>query len=161
MTGKQALLEKLRGEAPGPKTVDEHFEQQKAEWIVDVGALMDQLAGWLSDGEHEGLVRVERRAIELAEEDLGPYEAPALTIHLRTTHPRTVKVEPKGMRVVGAIVAADRRIIGARGRVDITCGPARAMLLRYAGSWKLVTPAGSPVELTEDSFSDVLGELIE
>ena len=38
MTGKQALFEKLRGEAPGPTTVSEHFEQQKAEWLVDVGA---------------------------------------------------------------------------------------------------------------------------
>jgi hypothetical protein len=62
MTGKQALLEKLRGEAPGPTTVSEHVEQQKAEWIGDVAALMDQLAGWLSHGVHEGLVKVERRA---------------------------------------------------------------------------------------------------
>jgi hypothetical protein len=64
MTGKQALLEKLRGQAPSPTTVSEHVEQQKSEWIGDVAALLDQLTGWLSDGEHEGLVKVERRAIE-------------------------------------------------------------------------------------------------
>ncbi|WP_437288699.1 hypothetical protein [Sorangium sp. So ce406] len=162
MAGMHALLEKLRKEAPGVKTVEEHLEEKKAEWLADLNELMDRIAGWLADGQAEGLLHVERRTVDLAEEDLGPYEAPALWLHVRTTRPRTVKVEPKGMRIVGVIAAADRRIVGARGRVDVTCGAARAILLRMgAGDWKLVAQGGEAVDLTEDAFSDALGELIE
>lgn len=170
MVGKNALLEKLRKDAPSVRTVEELLEQQKEEWVADLGELMAKLTDWLADGIKEGLVKVEQRSVELAEEDLGAYEAPALTIHLRTAHPRSVKIEPKGMRIVGVIATGESRIVGARGRVDLTCGAARAILLRWKGAphkdaagtvWKLISRKGDQVELTEDAFSDALGELIE
>ncbi|HSN97002.1 MAG TPA: hypothetical protein VLS89_01850 [Candidatus Nanopelagicales bacterium] len=165
MTGKEALLERLRREAPGDKqTVQEYWERQTQEWIDDLQSLMETLAGWLDQAEQEGLLSVERQHVELAEEDLGPYDVPALAIHLRTTHPRIIRVHPRGLRIVGVIVAGDHRIVGARGRVDITCGAGRTMLLRFKDkdhetSWSVIQPDGTGVPLTEDGFSDVLNEL--
>ncbi len=162
MTGQQALLEKLRGDAVDAETIDEALRRQQGDWLRDLETLMDTIDGWLSEGKAEGLWRVERRTVELAEEDLGAYAAPAVSIHARTAHPRTVKVEPRGMRVAGVVIASDRRIVGARGRVDVTCGAGRAILLRMApGMWKLVPPSGVQTELTNDSFSATVAELLE
>ena len=123
---------------------------------------MTRITGWLAEGAYGDLLRVEPAEVELAEEDLGVYRAPALRIRARTTHPRTAKVEPKGMRVVGVIAAGDRRIVGARGRVDVTCGAGRAILLRMGkDDWRLLEPRRSPVELTEDAFAGALTELFE
>jgi len=168
MAGKQALLEKLRQDAPGVKTVEEHLQDRKREWLADLDELMGTLAGWLADGEHQGLLRIERRDVEVAEEDLGPYSAPALSIRTLTAHPRTIQVQPRGLRVAGVIAAAGGRIVGAHGRVDITCGAGRMILLRMREpvsapitAWKLVLSDGKMAPLTEDAFSEALTELLE
>ena len=42
------------------------------------------------------------------------------------------------------------------------CGAGRAILLRMApGMWKLVPPSGVQTELTNDSFSATVAELLE
>ena len=166
MNTMDAFLDKLRKETPGAQTVEERFEQQKREWIADLGKLMEQLGSWLSKGEAEGLIRIDRRKIELAEEDLGLYEVPALTIHLRTTHPRSIKVEPRGMRIVGVVVegaktAARERLTGAEGRVDLVCGAERVTLLRSRQrDWKIVDRTGCTSDFTEAAFIETLDDLI-
>jgi hypothetical protein len=72
------------------------------------------------------------------------------------------------MRVVGVVPAPGLRIVGAVGRVDLSCGPARAMLLRRKrGQWQFVavdrefSSGDAVLDLTEDSLAAVLAELIE
>lgn len=70
------------------------------------------------------------------------------------------------MQVVGGVFAdadgKERRLVGARGRVDITCGASREILLRIIGddetTWRWLQ---RDAELTEDNFFTVLGEMIE
>jgi hypothetical protein len=87
-----------------------------------------------------------------------------LTIHLGE---RKVEMKPRGMRVVGAIPSgAGKRIVGARGRVDLMSGPARATILRKSDrTWQLAAVDGWPsnkeaVPLTQETLTDALSELI-
>jgi hypothetical protein len=158
--GIDNLLKKLEEQ---PKTVGEQWGQKRAEWIEDVAALMANIRQWLAPAIAKKLVTVEARKVELDEPDTGPYEVDALTIYLGD---REVAVEPKGMRVVGIIPAGGKRIVGARGRVDLVSGPSRATLLRRSDrSWQLATvdgwgPGREAVPVDADRLADALAELI-
>ena len=158
--GIERLVEKLQSQ---PKTVDEHWAEKKQEWIDDVAALATNIAGWLAPAVEQRLARVERRKLEIDEADTGPYAIDALTIHLGD---REVRVEPRGMRIVGVIPTGAARIVGARGRVDLVSGPARATILRRADrTWQLATVDGWPTDksalpLTAETLADALAELI-
>lgn len=158
--GIESLVEKLQSQ---PKTVDEHWAGKKQEWIDDVAALATNIVEWLSPAVEKHVARVERRKLAIDEPDTGPYEVDALTIYLGD---REVRVEPRGMRVVGVIATGKDRIVGARGRVDLVSGPARATILRRADrTWQLATVDGWPsdksaVPLTADTLADALAELI-
>jgi len=68
------------------------------------------------------------------------------------------------MRVAGVIAAADRRIVGAHGRVDLACGAAWTILVRMREpdtSWRLILSDGKMAPLTEDAFSEALSELLD
>ncbi len=126
----------------------------RAEWIADLGALMDTLHGWLREAEREGLLKIERGETDIDEARYGAYEAPAMTI----TAPdgRELLVQPMGLNV-----------LGFQGRVDLECGPRRARLMRGADrAWKL-GPATQRshsmfelVPLDEQAFADVLDDLL-
>jgi hypothetical protein len=156
----ERLLHKLQEQ---PKTVDAHWAEKREEWIADVATLMKSIGEWLAPVVDAKLAMVERRTIELDEADTGPYSVDALTIHLGE---REVRVDPRGMRVVGVIAAGGKRIVGARGRVDVISGPARATILRTADrTWQLATVDGWPsdrgaVALDADTLTDALYELI-
>jgi len=144
-------------------TVAQRFAEQKKGWIEDVAKLIDNMEDWLKPLVDERTVRLERRAVELDEPDTGPYSVDALTIHLGD---REVRVEPRGMRIVGVIPTGKDRIIGARGLISVVCGPSRATILRRSpGVWQLATADGWPadknaVDLTQDTLTDLLAELI-
>jgi hypothetical protein len=146
-----------------PKTVEEHFKEKLDEWIADVSKLLDDVTAWLGPAVEKKLVRIERIEIEIDEQDTGAYHVGALTIYLGE---RKVEMKPRGMRVVGAIPSGGRRIIGARGRVDLMSGPARATILRKSDrSWQLAAVDGWPsdkeaVPLTQETLTDALSELI-
>jgi hypothetical protein len=158
--GIDRLVEKLRQR---PKTVAEHWAEKREEWVADVAKLMRSITEWLAPAVKQDLVRVEPRKVQLEETQTGPYEVDALTIFLGD---REVRVEPRGMRVVGVVVAGDKRVVRARGRVDLVSGPARATILRRAdGAWQLASVDGWPadkggVALDADTMSDALAELI-
>src|SRR5580698_4095256 len=97
--GIEKLLQTLQDR---PKTVDAHWAEKKQEWVEDIAALMKSIEEWLAPAVDQKLARVERRTLELDEDDTGPYVVDALTIHLSD---REVRVEPRGMRVVGVIAA--------------------------------------------------------
>lgn len=164
MSNLDALFDRLRTQ---PKTPEDHWKVKSQEWIEDLEKLWATISEWLKKGVDEGLIRLERRTVELDEEDLGTYEAPALDLHFNADGHRVIKIEPTAMRVVGVIPTPGVRILGAAGRVDLRCGPARAMLLRRApGKWQFVgvdrgfSSGDYVVDLTPDSLGEVIGELL-
>ncbi len=147
-----------------PKTVEEHFAEKRDEWVADVARLMSDITAWLAPAIDKKLVRVERGEVHIDEQDTGPYRVAELTIHLGE---RKVEVKPRGMRIVGVVPAGGgKRIVGARGRVDLVSGPARATILRKADrTWQLAAVDGWPtdkeaVPLTQETLTDALSELI-
>ncbi len=158
--GMQNLLRKLQDQ---PKSVEEHFAETKQEWIADVAKLITTMEEWLAPLVEKKLARLEHRTVELDDPDTGPYSVDALTISLGD---REVRVEPRGMRIVGAVRTEKGRIIGVRGRVDLVSGPSRATILRLSsGAWQLAALDGWPadksaMDLTEETFADALAELI-
>lgn len=163
MTGKQALLEQLQQDAgdgtPGA------LEQDKQTWLGDLRALIARLEGWLQGAEFRDKLHLEHQDWEIAEEDLGAYLVPTLTVVFRTKHPRKVQILPRGMYVVGGIFSdsdgKEHRLVGASGRVDVVCGPARETLLRFIAddgtTWRWLR---RNEELDEDGFFEVLRQLI-
>jgi hypothetical protein len=146
-----------------PKTVEEHFAEKRDEWVADVAKLMRDVAEWLRPAIEKGLVKIDPYRVKFDEPDSGAYDIDALTIHLGE---REVHMTPRGMRVVGVVPSGGKRIVGARGRVDLVSGPARATILRKSDrTWQLATVDGwssekEAVPLTQETMTDALGELI-
>ncbi len=166
MSSMQQLVDRLAEQGYVAKSDD--LEQQQQEWLRDLDNLMDTLEGWLKPGVEKGVFRVSREQETLAEEDWGEYETPALRIR---TFASTIRVRPRGLRILGAITDSNERVVGARGRVDITLGPARVMLLRFVesdgassatpASWKLVgDDRNETKELTEEALAEALESLL-
>lgn len=145
------LIKKLQER---PKSVDEHREEQLAEWKRALGTLVDQIEAWLRPAVEKGVLSVSRSETEIEEEDFGSYAAPVLRV---MDGRATARFEPIAGRIVGVVGAGDRRLIGLKGRVDLVCGPIRIPIVRTnSGTWKAVPLSGESRELT----ADVVAELI-
>jgi hypothetical protein len=149
------LIDKLKGR---PKTVEEHWEQQKREWLRALDTFFEQVEAWLGPAVGEGVLRTRRSETEIIEQDLGEYQAPTLEIRDGRL---TVRLEPIGARVAGFISSDGRLPVGLRGRVDLVCGPTRLPLMRTStGAWAALPLRGEPREMTEESFAQLLGEVL-
>lgn len=76
---------------------------EKVTWRQDLSALMSRLEAWVTDSQLEDKLHVEKRDLEILEDELGPYVVISLTIVVRTRHPRKVLITPRAMQVVGGI----------------------------------------------------------
>jgi hypothetical protein len=156
----QKLVQQLEKQ---PKTVEQHFAEKRAEWVADVAKLMSDVTEWLGPAVEKHLVKIDHYKVKLNEPDTDEYEIDGMTIHLGE---RKVQMTPRGMRVVGVIPSGRKRIVGARGQVDLVSGPARATILRKAdGKWQLAAVDGwsaekEAVPLTQETMTEALGELI-
>ena len=149
------LIKKLQAR---PKTVDEHRATQLREWSEALAQLMGQIETWLKPAVDKGVLKVARSETEILEEDFGNYQAPVLRV---TDGNAIARFEPVAGRVVGVVGAADRRLIGLKGRVDLVCGPIRIPIVRTAsGVWKAVPLTGEPRELTADVISELIAEAL-
>jgi hypothetical protein len=149
------LIDKLKTQ---PQTADEEWEARKREWLHAIQALFSQIEGWLGPAVAEGVLWVRQSQTEISEQDLGNYMVPVLEIR---DSRRTVRVEPVGLRVTGVISSRGRSHLGLRGRVNLTWGPTRIPLVRTAtGAWKALPPGGEPCDVTEESFAQLLEELL-
>jgi hypothetical protein len=149
------LIEKLK-ERPG--SVEEHRDEQKKEWKKSLEVLFTEIEGWLAPAVSAGVLTTARSDTTIFEQDLGEYSAPVLQI---SDGRLTVRLEPVGGRVAGVVAAGGRRHIGLRGRVDLICGPIRIPLVRgSSGAWKALPLRGEPRDLTEESFAEILGEVL-
>lgn len=152
--GVRELIEKFKNE---PTTSVQQVEEQKNEWITALGRLFQEIEGWLEPAVRGGYLATRRTQTQIIEQDFGTYDAPMLEI-LRGG--LTVRLEPIGVRVVG-VVAAGKRLVGLRGRVDLICGPIRIPIVRSPpNTWKALPLRGEPRELDEETFSQILEEVL-
>jgi len=123
-----------------PDTID--WMQKRDHWIVQVSALIDDIATWC---EKRGW-SVSRSNKSVSEEYIGKYEVPCLTIHAPSVR---LHIDPMGLN-----------IIGAEGRVDILAYPSlnRLLLVRKDDCWTLFTESRVPwpQEWGEDTFPDIV-----
>lgn len=151
------LIDKLK-ERPNLKTVQEHRDEQRAEWLSALNSLFTSIEEWLRPAVEAGVLTTSRSSTEIVEQDLGSYTAPMLQI---TDGSITARLEPVSGRVAGIVASGNVRLVGMRGRVDLVCGPMRVPLGRTSsGVWKALPLRGEPRELTEESFAELLGEVL-
>jgi hypothetical protein len=92
------------------------------------------------------------------EPDLGSYIVPVLNI---SDGRLTVRLEPVGARVVAVVDYGDGRNLGLRGQVNLLCGPIKVPFVRdRSGTWQALPLRGKPRDLTEESFAEILLEVL-
>ena len=149
---KTSLFDDLRARKAKEAESKVDWPARKREWLEDLRALVANVRVWLKPGVEEGLVEIVEAPVHLSEDFLGPYIAPSLRIEMVG---KVVQLEPVGTLIIGAF-----------GRVDMSCGPAQAKLLRsQSREWKFrVGHAGTPadfLDVTEATFTEALRELIQ
>jgi len=140
------LVEFLKEKKRSASQVEERREQLLKEWQEAVSGLLSQIEDWLAPALSEGL-NLKRYTVEIDEEGLGKYAAPAL------------EIEFEGIKV--RIVPVGRLVIGACGRVDITSPLGVYHLVRLGSdktSWYLVRDS---VDERKRLTKRVLEELLE
>jgi hypothetical protein len=144
------FLERLRELKRRDDAIKGDSSTARTRWLESVDVLMRSIRAWLLPAVHEGLARIDMATVHVGEDEVGAYDAPALKMALPGA--RIVWVRPVGTLRVGA-----------RGIVDVVCGPNRALLvLNRAGLWK-IRSAGAPsplLLLDGHTFAKALGELI-
>jgi len=149
------LIEKLK-ERPATAT-SEQLAVQKQEWLNAIKRLFEDIERWIEPAVSEGVLRTSRVETELIEQDLGSYMAPSLHI---TDGRLTVRIEPVGAAVV-SVFAGGKRHVGLRGSVNLVCGPTKIPLARtQSGTWKAFPMRGEARDVTEESFAEILGEVL-
>lgn len=123
--------------------------QSRREWLDALKRLLDQIRGDLRAADPDDLLEIVPYEVERVEGRLGIYDAPALKIRLGTD---SVDVLPVGRYAIGPI--APRSVQGvpggwSGGRVDITNGEKRYMLLQSIEAGKdrwYALEVGGPIE---------------
>ena len=134
------------------KKKQEEYQQEQADWNLVKLKRMDQLErfmecikSWLEQPEKEGLVEVNEKKVEIIEEKIGKYEAPALELLIGG---ESVEITPVG-----------RFIIGASGRVDIISFTDRYITLHHSEKGWIYRKEGKQSdfqEFTEGNFVEIL-----
>jgi hypothetical protein len=158
----RALKEARHG---GTESVADARNRQKLDWLSDLEALRTSVRQWLAPVVDANLATISDKATPLAEPDLGEYVAVGLEISLAVAgEARTVLLRPRGARIAGVVAAGGARAIGAQGRVDIECGVAREILLRFKdgdGTRWISFSGGKKRTLDEDVFFELLAQVTE
>src|SRR5262249_14670420 len=98
------------------------------EWIASVERLLAQIKEWLGQVDTQRILMIEEAPIRIAEQGLGTYEIPALTIGLGT---REVRIKPVARHGLAPLRVTGRfEVPRAHGRVDMTNGLDRFMIFR-------------------------------
>jgi hypothetical protein len=143
------LLQRLRDMKRRDEADDVESSNARGRWLEAVLALLGVVRTWLAPAVAEGLARIDAATVHV-DDDLGPYDAPALQVHFPGG--RLVWVRPVGTLRVGG-----------QGLVDLVCGSNRALLvLNRAGAWKIrgAGPKANLVLLDAHSFSKALSEVL-
>ncbi len=151
----RSLIDKMKEQ---PRTVEEGRAEQKQEGLRALDQLFTVIERWVKPAVDEGVLGTSRSSVGVFEHDLGTYQAPTLEIRAGGL---TLRFDPIGLRVAGMVASGGHRLIGLRGRVDLVCGPIKIPLVRgTGGAWKALPLRGEPRDLTEESFAEILGEVL-
>jgi|ERR1700674_107684 len=122
--------------------------QLRSEWLAAVEQLYGEMRTWLGEAKADGLADIKDADTTITEERLGTYEVPVLQLFFGG---RMVVVRPVG-----------RLILGAKGRVDMSLGPRKFILIWEGdGRWKIAQVAGKDASpLTKDTFSAAVEQLL-
>lgn len=124
---------------------DRRVQRQKA-WLSALDKLFQKIRSWLAEAEQEKLIKVRIEKVNHAEEGLGTFEVPRLTL---TVDHKTIILKPIGATIVGA-----------DGRVDMVSTKGTYLFLYLADQNKWVYGSGTRPsefrELTEEVFTDLL-----
>jgi hypothetical protein len=156
----------LRQKAEG--TGIQERNQNRREWLNALQGLLIEIGHWLREADTENLLETMWYDVERVEDRLGVYDAPALKIRLGTDE---VDVVPVGRYAIGPLPAQAikslREIEGtdgpAAGRVDITNGERKYLLLRVISSgqqrWYAVNERSQVVLFDRANFETILQDL--
>lgn len=134
----------------------EEYERQqmnsknvREQWLVNVAAFMQTIKKWLTTSQIEGLIKVKDYEIEIDEEKLKCYKAPALELIIGD---EKIQIKPVG-----------RMIIGAIGRIDISSSYNKFIILqKEENEWifRNDQSRGTFKPFTENNFVEILKDLV-
>lgn len=126
-----ALAEFLHKQAGTLKVKTEANRQTIAEWRGAVEALFNELRGWLTQADPEGVLLVEQGETEIDEPGLGRYRMPCLAVRAAE---RSVAIIPNcRFTVVSALPSLKEHPRRATGRVDMVGKLSKQVLFRLPG----------------------------
>jgi hypothetical protein len=139
--------------------------RSRAEWLGALRNLLDSIRNWLHEADPEGVLENVQYEVQRVEQRLGVYDAPALTVRLGT---RSVDFLPVGRYSIGSLLELKTVLATqgnqerwgdlAGGRVDITNGERRHLLLRSIEGgqdrwYVMMTNKGAPIPSAFDRAS--------
>lgn len=144
MSGLSAFLRKKKEEMriqTDPKSV-------RQEWLNEVERFLGTIKQWVNEPKQEGLIEIHPQSVELTEQNLGNYAAPALDLK---TDWEIVSIQPVGREVNGGV-----------GRVDMYTGKERvSFVLTKDNGWAVRRESeGYYQHLTQSLFSHLLKDLL-
>jgi len=140
-------LRDARGEREDPTDIVDR-------WKGAVSRLYDDIAAWLKPYVDDGGLVLERVTKAVHEEATGAYEIDVLDIEVGT---ETVRLEPMGAVVIGALGRIDMSLLGSGDPLFLVlAGPAQQP------TWNLVKPSKRTrsTALTKATFEATLEELL-
>jgi len=144
----------------------------RAEWLEAIRWLFARIRALLQDADPNGLLEIVQYEVERVEERLGVYDAPALKIRLGTASVDIVPVgryAPKPMSLMNLLALSGNQSRWgdlSRGRVDVTDGERKHLLLRSTENgqdrWYVVMANKAAVinPLDRESLEQVLQDLL-
>jgi hypothetical protein len=166
MSALDRYLKHLQEEADRARPSEEAAEELQA-WLSALEALFAQIEAWLKPVVDAGHITIEKGEAELVEQEFGVYRAPTRILHVIPER-RVVNILPRGARIVGVMRPGGGAFMtGARGRVDLVCGPNRAVILRDSGgAWTLAyvdggDPGTGMSPLDADSLVEAIRAITE
>ena len=149
------LEEVLRKKRQKQEAAEIDHDAVRQEWISNCQELTSTILEWLEPLQNQALVHVEQQEVEIYEDALGEYQAPALRLVFLKS--RIITLRPVG-----------RFVLGAKGRVDLISGgtPIAMLILNETDNWEFArreTKFETPHKWTfsRETFEKLLVEFLD
>jgi hypothetical protein len=141
--------------------------RDRAEWLLAITKLLDQIREWLKASDPEELTDIVPYVVQRVERPLGIYDAPAMKIRLGAAE---VSIVPIGRYAIGPVPAKILSHSGLEeasgpvaGRVDITNGERKYLLLRNVSTgqdrWYALDERSNATLLDQSRLETILQDL--
>ena len=134
---------------------------RREEWVTSVSRLIRQVRQWLEEADTEKLLIVSEPLYDKREQGLGTYRVPGLDIGLGDS---LVKIIPVGRNATGVVGPKDGPGVLAQGRVDISDGMRKYLLLRTLeegrDQWHALDERFEATLLDRARFEEIMHDLL-